>query len=81
MANDIQHWTADRVLNESLSSLERANHNQRRTECFLFVSFYWLLSRNGLNRYHDIQQITIVLWNDLVLKEKVTRKQVPLVSM
>ena len=71
MANDIQHWTADRVLNEPLSSLERGNDNQRQTGRSLFYLFFLFLSRiNDVDRYHDIQQIAIVLWNAFNDKRK-----------
>ena len=63
MANHIQHWTTDRVLNEPLSSLKRGNINQRRTGQSLFLSFLWFLSCDGDNQYLDIQQISIGLWN------------------
>ena len=63
MVNHIQHWTSDRVLNEPLSSLERRNNNPRQTGRSLFLSFFWFLSRNGDNRYQDIQLISIGLWN------------------
>ena len=70
MANPIQHWTVARVLNEPLSSLERGNNNQSQTGRSLFLSFFWFLSRNGVNRYQDIQQISIVLWNAFDDKRK-----------
>ena len=60
---DIQDWNGDRVLNKPLSSLERGNDDQRRTGRSLFLSFFWFLSCNGVDRYHDIQQIAIILWN------------------
>ena len=60
MANHIQHWTADRVLNEPLSSLERLNINRRQTGRSLFISFVWFLSRGDRNnQYNAIKQISV----------------------
>ena len=64
MANHIQDWTEEQVLNRPLSDLERWNDNRKRTGKALFLSFYWFLSRDGFVEYQDINQVTICLWND-----------------
>ena len=63
MANHIQDWTEEQVLNRPLSDLERWNDNQNRTGKALFLSFYWFLSHDGLVEYQDINQVSIQLWN------------------
>ena len=64
MADHIEQWTTDRVLNELLSSLERLNINQRQTGRSLFISFVWFISRGDRNnRYKAIQQLSICRWD------------------
>ena len=64
MADRIEQWTADRVLNEPLSSLERLNINRTRTGRALFISFVWVLCRGDRNnRYAAIRRISIRRWD------------------
>ena len=64
MANYIQYWTADKVLNEPISSLEKLDINQRQTGKSLLISIVWFLSCGDHdNRYLAIKQISICQWN------------------
>ena len=62
MANHIQDWTEEQVLNRPLSDLARWNENRKRIDKALFLSFFWFLSRYGFVQYQDIQQVFIGLW-------------------